>query len=462
MRDGSVATGLTGREGARSGGGSVGVGGLTRRASLLLPLATAGCAWFENAFTEHKKPLPGRRETVIGPTHGLAVTGAPQPVIVPPPEPVADWPQPGGRPDHVGGDPAAGGLDEAWHVSIGAGGGYRRKLTAQPLVWQGRVYTMDSDAVVSAFDSHDGTRIWQTKTRLKHDLSTNVGGGIAIDGGRLYVVTGRADVLALDPANGRVLWRSTLGMPARSAPSVAEGRIYVGTIDDRLLALDTGNGHQLWAYQATPTPLAVLGQPAPAYHDGVVVAGFGSGDLAALRADTGEVVWTDNLGAATAQLGLAELASVRGAPIIEEGLVYAVGLGGLMLAIDLRSGRRVWERDVTSGQDPWSAGDVIFVLNTDQQLAAVSRADGSARWISQMQRYLNMKKSRNPITWAGPILAGGKLVLVNDKRQAALVDPADGKLLKEVKLSAAGSLAPIAASGMIFILTDDGRLTAFR
>ena len=37
-----------------------------------------------------------------------------------------------------------------------------------------------------------------------------------------------------------------------------------------------------------------------------------------------------------------DLSSIRGAPVIDGGTVYAVGLGGLIVAIDLRSGRRVW------------------------------------------------------------------------------------------------------------------------
>ena len=93
---------------------------------------------------------------------------SPLKVVLPPPAPNADWPQAGGVPSHDMGHPAlAGTVGEAWSARIGAGGGYRRKLTAQPVVSGGRVFTMDSDAVVSAFDVATGHRAWDLETRAR-------------------------------------------------------------------------------------------------------------------------------------------------------------------------------------------------------------------------------------------------------------------------------------------------------
>ncbi len=157
---------------------------------------------------------------------------------------------------------------------------------------------MDSDGSVSAFDVATGSRRWNTDTQGEKDRSTNVGGGLAVAGGVLYATTGRARPWRWTRPAGKINWRASLGAPARSAPTVVENRLFVPTIDERLVCLSTADGKQVWSYQATAAGTIVLGEPAPAYADGLVVAGFGSGDLVALRADSGTLAWSDSLAAA--------------------------------------------------------------------------------------------------------------------------------------------------------------------
>lgn len=434
---------------------------LGRRGALLLPLILGGCSWFDDLFDENKPKMPGRRESVA-PGSGTLVpdAGLHRDVVLPPPV-RADWPQPGGNAAHDPGSLAGSAAQQVWTATIGEGGGYREKITAQPLIANGRVFTMDSDAVVSAFDLADGRRVWRTETQAKKNRSSNVGGGVAVEAGRVYVSTGRGDLLALDAGSGKILWRTWLGAPARSAPTVAAGRVYLSTIDDRMLALDAEHGGKLWSYQAQAATTAVLGEPAPAYADGLVIGGFASGDLVALRAESGSVAWTDSLASAAGDSPI-DLSAIRGLPVVANGRVYAVGLGGLMVALDLRSGRRLWERDIASGDSLFLAGDWIFVVTTDQQLAALTAADGQVRWVNGLPRYKNPEKLRGSIFWRGPIVAGGKVWMASTAGQLLSADPRDGKIVDEVKLPDAASLAPVAAQGMIFVLTDDGALTAFR
>ncbi|MBV8589745.1 MAG: PQQ-binding-like beta-propeller repeat protein [Acetobacteraceae bacterium] len=326
----------------------------------------------------------------------------------------------------------------------------------------GIVYTMDSDAAVSAFDLATGRRRWRQKTRSDKDRSTNVGGGLALEGGTLYSVNGLAELVALDPASGQVRWRKDIGAPARSSPTIAESRILVTTIEDKLLALATDDGRLLWSHQASARPTSFLGQPAPAYAEGMVVAGFGSGELAALRGETGLVVWTDSLAGGRSLLTAADISAIRGRPAISNGQVYAIGLGGWMVGLDLRSGRRVWEKEVAGQDSPWIAGDWMFVLSTQQQIAAVSRSDGRAAWVTDLPRWKDEKKREGPIFWFGPLLVGERLVVAGTNREALAVSPYTGAILGRQKLDGAGSLGPVVANGTVLIITDEGTLLALR
>jgi outer membrane protein assembly factor BamB len=206
----------------------------------------------------------------------------------------------------------------------------------------------------------------------------------------------------------------------------------------------------------------VLGLPSPAYADGLVVAGFGSGDLIALRGATGAVVWGDSLASARGRNSASDLSAIHGMPVIQDGRVYAVGLGGLMLALDLRSGRRLWERDVTSDSTPCVAGDWIYVLSAEGELAALSRIDGSVAWVTLLQKFENMEKKKNPIRWMGPTLAADRLVVASSNAKAQAVSPYTGEILGEQELSGAVSVPAVVAMGTVFLVTDDAKLVALR
>jgi outer membrane protein assembly factor BamB len=438
-------------------------GDIARRTALLAPLALGGCGLWDSWFGDKKTPLPGKREPVQTSRQGLTVDDGVAKVVLPPEVSNAGWPQAGGNPAHYMGHLATGTqLAEAWSADIGAGGGYRRKILAQPVAADGIVYVMDSDAVVSAFDIGNGGRVWRFDTKNDEDDSTNVGGGLALDQGTLYAVNGLSELVALDAAHGTMRWRSNFGAPARSSPTVVEGRLFLITIEDRLLALTTENGRQLWQYQAANPTTSVLGSPAPAYADGLMVAGFGSGEMAALRAESGTVVWTDLLATTLRTGSLANFSAIRGLPVVDRGRVYAIGMAGLMVADDLPTGRRLWERQVSGEDSLWAAGGWLFVVSLEQKIAAVSRDDGRIAWVTQLPQWENPDKQRRPITWYGPLLVGDRLVVAGTNQQALAVSPYTGDILGQQDLSGKASLGPIAAAGTVFVVTDDGRLLALR
>jgi outer membrane protein assembly factor BamB len=427
---------------------------------LLLPAALGGCSWFDWLTDEQKKPLPGNREPVLAPARGMRIDSV-EPVTLPPLETNAAWAQYGRVVSHAGGN-FAGGLTRAWQTSIGRGGDYRTRLTAQPLISGNRIYTMDTDCEVTALDFSTGAHIWRTKTRPKKDTSSNVGGGLALANGVLFATSGFAEALAINPEDGAIIWRVSIPSPARSAPTVAPEGVFLCTMDQQLVGLGAKDGRQLWSYQAGLAYTGTLGQAAPAYADGVLVAGFESGDLAAVRADGGTLVWTDNMGGVKGSSSLSEFASVRAAPVIENGLVYAIGLGGLLASFDLRSGRRVWERDIAGADTPWLAGEFLFVVDSEQKVGAIDKTDGTVHWVEDLPRFNNPKKTKGLINWYGPVMVGGKLLLVSDKGKMAVLDPITGALVTSTDLEAVASLAPVVAQGAVFVLTDDAVLTAYK
>jgi outer membrane protein assembly factor BamB len=148
--------------------------------------------------------------------------------------------------------------------------------------------------------------------------------------------------------------------------------------------------------------------------------------------------------------------------VVGEGRVYAISMGSLMVAVDLPTGRRLWEREVAGEDSPWAAGSWLFVVSLDQKMAAVNRDDGRVAWVTELPRWEDPEKERDAITWFGPALGGDRLVVAGTNREALAVSPYTGEILGRQKLSGAASLAPVVVDGTVFVVSDDGRLMALR
>jgi outer membrane protein assembly factor BamB len=203
-----------------------------------------------------------------------------------------------------------------------------------------------------------------------------------------------------------------------------------------------------------------------------VIGGFGSGDLLALRAESGSIAWSDSLTAAGGNGFLANISAITGMPVVGGEQVYVIGQGNLMLSIDVHTGRRLWRRDVSGSQTPWLAGEWLFILTLDQRAAAVSTRDGEAAWITELPHYKNTKNKKkppsNPFAWFGPILVSDRLIFAGAGRPggpggaALALSPYTGEILGQQNFHAAAAVAPVAAGGVVYFVTDDGALLAFR
>ncbi|WP_164867953.1 outer membrane protein assembly factor BamB family protein [Rhodovarius crocodyli] len=445
----------------------------TRRTALLggSALILAGCDtlrdWGDSILGTTKVPLSGERVPVIAASQqgiGVDADAAGRRVELPTPQSNTTWLQPGGTPDHAPGHPALPRpIGQVWRTDIGSGNGYRQRLTAAPVLDENTAYAMDAFGWVSAIDLARGSRRWQTDTRPRRDRDGAMGGALALEGGTLYVATGLAEIMALDPANGTIKWRAPLASAARGGIVVGAGRIFVPNVANQVQALSTEDGRQLWAYSGRPVQALPLGLASPALVDDTVVCGMASGEITALRVNDGRQLWSESLATNNAAAAsIADIGAITASPVIDRGRVFVVGMGGLTSALDLRSGRRVWEREVGGIQTPWSAGDWLFVLTRENRLLAMGRDDGRIRWLCSLPQFEDERRRRDPISWGPPVLAGGRLLLTGSHAQMFEVDAADGEIVARLRLPGGSELQPAIAQSSAYLLTDSGELVALR
>jgi outer membrane protein assembly factor BamB len=159
---------------------------------------------------------------------------------------------------------------------------------------------------------------------------------------------------------------------------------------------------------------------------------------------------------------MAALSDIDASPVIDRGRVFAIGHGGRMAALELATGQRVWERNFAGTSTPWVAGEFVFVVTTDAEVVCLTRGDGKVRWVVQLQHYKNAKKKTNPIKWSGPVLASDRLFVTGSNKTMVTISPFDGKIMATTKLDSPAFLPPIVADNTVFVLTDNGKLTAYR
>lgn len=429
-------------------------------AILLAAALTAACSSGGGLFADSdldNTVLPGKRISVA--KTDQQITADPEamylPVVVPPPFTNADWPQPGGfasnAPQHLALAPR---LRRLWRVSVGEGSSSEGQLSASPIVVGGRIFAIDTVATVHALNAQNGKRLWKVSLALKNeDEEEGYGGGVASDGARVYATTGFGTVVALDPAAGKVIWKKQLDVPVRAAPTVAEGRIYVTTINNEVFGISTIDGSVVWRFSGIAESAGVLVNTSPAVASGKVVVPYTSGDIIAFNSGDGRPLWNDNLTRTGRLSALESISNIGGRPVIHRGNVYAIAHGGRLAAIKLDSGERLWSRDISGVQTPWAAGDYLYVVAEDNLILAVAAAEGKVRWVRKLPGDAN---------WSGPVLAGGRLLVIGSNGALVSLSPQSGDQLSRLDLGEKLLIPPVVANGTAYFYTDNGKMIAMR
>jgi len=426
-------------------------------------LLLGGCdTWFGAA---EKPPLPGERISVLAHQRTLSPDSEAlkEPVVLPPPRVNPEWPQSGGYANHAMHHlEVADNIERVWSADIGSGVSSSEPRLPSPVIGDGRIYTMDSEHEVSAYDTESGKRLWRTDLADDEEDDDAIVGGIAYEQGRVFATTGFAKVMALDAATGEELWRRKIGLPMHSAPTVRGGRVFVITLDNTIHALNGYDGSTLWTFSAITETASLLGDASPAVDAGVVVAPFSSGELVALKAENGRVLWTDSLASSRRTDELASISQIRALPVIDRGRVFAISYGGIAAAIDLRTGRRNWDKEVGGLQTPWVAGRYVFLVTDEAELVCLSWGNGSVIWVTDLGAYEDPEGLEDPILWTGPVLVGDRLIVAGSNGEAVAVSPYDGRLLGKLEMPDAVTVPPVVANGTLYILSDDAELVAYR
>lgn len=421
------------------------------------PLLLSGCDLFD-----HKEPLPGKREVLFSAetaikteTPGASISlSAPKGVIN------KDWSVPGGKLTNAMPPLAlSDNLSQVWSTSIGSGTSSSKRLTSNAIVHQGVAYAMDTTGVVNAVSLNDGQSLWSTPTTPNGEESEALGGGIAAAGDKLFATTSFGHVIALDTKTGKQLWDKDLTNPIRIAPTVSDGKVFVVNIANETHALDVQSGEERWTHTGLPESTGILGGAVPAIDGGLILVPYSSGEIYALDIQTGQPKWVETLMPTASSDSLSSISHIRARPLIHDGTVYAISHGGRMVAVDLQNGGFKWQRDFAGIRTPALFGNYLYFVSIENELVCLDRHNGRVVWSVQLP---TTGESKTKISWAGPVIAGGTLLLSGSNGQVIRHALGTGQKTSEFNAGSPLSLSPIIADGSLLLLTDSGNLTLWK
>lgn len=408
--------------------------------------------------------LEGERLDIVGAVDGDVVNQA-LPLSLPAAQRNSDWTHLGGNPQHHLNHVALSrNLSQIWSASIGEGNGRKHRITADPVVGGGRVYTMDSRATVSAITT-GGAAVWSRDLTPASENSDDAsGGGLALGGGTLFVTTGFGQISALSASTGDPIWVQKLESAAAGAPTVSDGVVYLVTRNNIGWALDASDGRILWQVLGADSRNGLAGGAAPAIAGGQVIFPLSSGQMVAAAIGPGNQTWAASVAGERQGRAFSRFSELTGDPVVANDVVYAGNHSGRAAAFSAVNGQRVWRANEGSLSPVWVAGGGVFLVSDENRLIRLDAATGEAVWAVNLPFFERERIRRREATVShfGPVLANGRLLLVSNDGLLRQFDPVSGALTGTMELPDGAARNPVVAGGTLYIVTENGQLHAFR
>ena len=375
-----------------------------------------------------------------------------------------NWTQRGGNAAHFTAHAALGDMPAlVWSEPIGLGSTNRLRLSADPIVTETAIFTLDSIAVLRAFDLNGGA-LWR-QSLLPRDNSDSLdrfsGGGIAYDDGRLVVTTGYGEVIALTADSGDIIWRHKLSAPA-SLPAVQGDFAVVIAGNRQAVALDMAQGRVVWQQETALETSGLVGTGTPAIFGDFVVLPYGTGTVSLALLDSGILLWTQALSGVRLGSARAFITAVSGDPVVARDVIYTGTQSGTASALALKTGERLWVINDGAISPILPVDNSVFMLSDENKLVRRMRDSGDLVWQRQLPLYADTLKKRGNYAHFGPVLAGGRIYVAGSDGQLRGFDPLTGELAVSIHIPMGAGSFPVVAGGVLYLVAQDGVLLAFQ
>lgn len=334
-------------------------------------------------------------------------------------------------------------LQKQWSRSIGKGQGKTYNLLA-PAVYGDQIYATDVNGLVMSLDRLTGKVLWKKK------LDLPVSGGVGVGYGLVLVGTLKGEVVALDVTDGEEKWRSEVNSEVLAAPAVNGDVVVVQTQDDRLIALEIDTGAQRWSYESSPAVLTLRGTGAPLLTNQLAIAGLSTGKVVALDTQRGLPVWEQRVAIPQGRSELERVVDIDGGLLLSGGTLYVVTYQGRVAALDLESGRILWQRDASSSMGVALGYGSVYLSLADGTVEGIDERSTSVLWSNDG---LARRQLSAPQVFSSYIAVGDLEGYLH------LLSQVDGRFIARTRIDSSGVRSqPVVDGDWLYVYANDGKL----
>lgn len=346
-----------------------------------------------------------------------------------------------------------------WDSSIGTGISSGLNLMPNMVANASHIFTMDTSGNISAINQTDGNTTWLiSPSTQKHNT---LAGGLAIENNTLIATSSSGDITSLNTSDGTQLWQTNVESPIRIGATTHDGKAYALTVSNELIALDIATGKILWRHQGINEFSAILGGANPTISGSTVICAYSSGEYYALNAKTGEILWSDTLIAALRSDTVSSITHIVANPVVDNDAVFVISHGGKMVSTDIKTGNRNWQQNIGSIHTPLSVGGFLFVVSDLNELICIDKKTGKSKYSVSLQAYKTTDNTAK-LNFSAPLLVAGKILITTSDGELLYISAQDGKLLQSYNTDQKVQNGPIIVNGHYFLLANDGTLTSYK
>ena len=337
-------------------------------------------------------------------------------------------------------------LKKQWSTKIGDGQGDGfYKIT--PTLVDGVLYVASSDGEVAAISAADGNRLWRVE--LERPLS----GGVGYHDRSLYLGGADGSVLQLSAEDGVVEWEAAVSGEVLAAPAVSDDWVIVQTYDGKLLGFQPGADEPAWTFTSDVPVLTLRGTSTPILVGDNAIAGFGDGKVVAVDVNSGNVSWESRIGVPQGSSEIDRIVDIDGA-MTQQGIeLFVASYQGRVAALDSRTGRKLWQQNVSSVTGTHVGFGNVYVADVDGTLSAFLRTGQGVRWQNIELGYRQLSRPTPVSSYVATVDFDGYLHLLSQ---------VDGQIVGRTKIGGDAARADmIADSGRLIIFADNGQLLAY-
>lgn len=299
-----------------------------------------------------------------------------------------------------------------WQTEVGRakGNGF------MPAFGDKQIYVTGATGGIAALAEENGRPV------SKIDLPKAISGGVGVGENLIAVGTDKGEIFAFDLA-GRQLWKSDVAGEVLAPPVVTANAVLVRAADGRIISLGRADGKRVWVYQRATPALTLRTNAGVIVSRSTVYAGYAGGRVVAIEVDSGKPVWEATISIPRGATELERISDVAALPILDDNRLCVGVFQGRTGCLETLNGNVLWARDLSSAAGVVVDAKNLYVADVQGNIYALDKITGASVW---KQEKLVKRVPRIPV------LLGGKLLVADDYGAVHALNVATGDLLSSV------------------------------